>query len=202
VRVWDLATGRPVGDPFTGHPGGVNAVATAQLDGRPVAVSAGDDETVRVWDLATGRPVGDPCTGHTGVVTAVAVAQLDGRPVAVSAGWDRTVRVWDLATGRPVGDPCTGHTGGVNAVAVAQLSGQSSVVSAGGDGTLQIKILHGSDDEQLVDLGTSLLGLAIEGATYVVATEQGLVALHVRETQGLSPGMLDVSRPPARPASA
>ena len=56
----------PVGDPFTGHSGPVNAVAVAELDGRPVVVSGSDDETVRVWDLATGTPVGDPLTGHDG----------------------------------------------------------------------------------------------------------------------------------------
>ena len=52
VRVWDLATGAPVGDPFTGHTRGVTAVAAAELDGRPVAISGSSDRTVRVWDLA------------------------------------------------------------------------------------------------------------------------------------------------------
>ena len=56
VRVWDLATGAPVGDPFTGHAGPVSAVAVAELDGRPVVISGSDDRTVRVWDLATGAP--------------------------------------------------------------------------------------------------------------------------------------------------
>ena len=57
VRVWDLATGDPLGDPFTGHTGGVRAVAVGELDGRPVVVSGGGDSTLRVWDLATsGNP--------------------------------------------------------------------------------------------------------------------------------------------------
>ena len=51
VRVWDLATGHPIGTPFTGHTGTVAAVATAQLDGRPIAISGSADQTVRVWDL-------------------------------------------------------------------------------------------------------------------------------------------------------
>ena len=160
VRVWDLATGTPVGGPFTGHdgtgerggggragrpPGGhlrqrrrdgagvgpghrrprsatrspataapVNAVAAAELDGRPVVISGSGDGTVRVWDLATGTPVGDPFTGHRDWVRSVAAAELDGRPVVISGSDDQTVRVWDLATGTPVGGPFTGHDGEVS----------------------------------------------------------------------------------------
>ena len=127
---WQLTTPHHA---LTGHTGWVRAVAAAELDGRPVAISAGDDRTVRVWDLATGTPVGDPFTGHTSYVNAVAAAELDGRPVAISAGDDRTVRVWDLATGTPVGDPFTGHTGPVNAVAAAELDGRPVAISAGDD---------------------------------------------------------------------
>ena len=101
VRVWDLATGRPLGDPFTGHDGYVRSVAAAELDGRPVVISGSDDGTVRVWDLATGPPVGSPFTGHSDYVRSVATAELDGRPVVVSGSNDGTVRVWDLATGDP-----------------------------------------------------------------------------------------------------
>jgi WD40 repeat protein len=115
----------------------VNAVAAAELNGRPVVVSGSRDQTVRVWDLATGAPVGDPFTGHTHAVNAVAVAELNGRPVALSGG-DRTVRVWDLATGAPVGDPFTGHTRAVIAVAAAELDGRPVVVSGGRDQTVRV----------------------------------------------------------------
>src|SRR5215212_2731990 len=86
VRVWDLATGAPIGQPLTGHTSFVKSVATAQLDGRPVVVSGGGDRTVRVWDLATGAPIGQPIAGHTNDVLSVATAQLNGRPVIVSGG--------------------------------------------------------------------------------------------------------------------
>ncbi|MFJ2627499.1 hypothetical protein ACIO6T_29820, partial [Streptomyces sp. NPDC087532] len=98
-----LTTGRPVGEPLTGHTGTVWAVATEVVDGRPVAVTSGADGEVRVWDLTTGRPVGEPLTGHTGTVWAVATEVVDGRPVAVTSGADGEVRVWDLTTGRQVG---------------------------------------------------------------------------------------------------
>ena len=80
VRVWDLGTGNGVGGPFTGHTGGVTAVAVGELDGRPVVVSGSNDATVRVWDLGTGNRVGGPFTGHTGGVTAVAVGELRRPP--------------------------------------------------------------------------------------------------------------------------
>ena len=138
MRVWDLATGTPVGTPFTGHDGIVFAVAVGELDGRPVAVSGGGDGSVRVWDLATGSPVGTPFTGHDGIVFAVAVGELDGRPVAVSGGGDGSVRVWDLVTGTPVGTPFTGHGWAVLAVAVAELDGRPVAVSGGDDGTVRV----------------------------------------------------------------
>ena len=45
MRVWRLADGTPVGEPLTGHDGGVNAVAAGALpDGTPVIISGGGDE--------------------------------------------------------------------------------------------------------------------------------------------------------------
>ena len=37
---------------LTGHSGSVRGVATAILDGRPVAITASKDHTARLWDLA------------------------------------------------------------------------------------------------------------------------------------------------------
>jgi WD40 repeat protein len=50
VRVWDPATGQPVGEPLAGHTEAVAAVAWGELGGRPVLASAGWDGTVRVWE--------------------------------------------------------------------------------------------------------------------------------------------------------
>lgn len=46
---------KPVGTPFTGHNGGVWAVAVAQIDGRPVLICGSGDGTVRAQDLAAAH---------------------------------------------------------------------------------------------------------------------------------------------------
>ncbi|MBA4867137.1 WD40 repeat domain-containing protein [Streptomyces sp. PSKA54] len=103
LRMWDLATGQPFGEPFTGHQDAVQSVVTVAGDGRPVVAGRFSDGVVRLWDLATGQPFGEPFTGHQDAVHAVVTTVVDGRPVAFTSSADRTVRMWDLATGRQLG---------------------------------------------------------------------------------------------------
>ncbi|MFC9128435.1 AAA family ATPase [Streptomyces sp. NPDC057099] len=136
VRMWDLATGEPIGSPMTGHTEDIEAVACTELDGRRVAVTVARDETVRLWDLGTGRAVGEPMRGHGDQVNAVACTELDGRPVAVTGSVDGTVRVWDLAGGRELGRPMS-VTGHVKAVACTALNGRPVAV-VGSSGSLHL----------------------------------------------------------------
>jgi len=104
VRLWDPATGTPVGEPLTGHTSGVVAVcAVPGPGGRTLLATGSRDATVRLWDPATGTPVGEPLTGHTSGVRAVcAVPGPGGRTLLATAGGDATVRLWDPATGTPI----------------------------------------------------------------------------------------------------
>jgi WD40 repeat protein len=97
VRLWNPATGRPVGAPLHASAQGVTAVAFSP-DGKLLA-SGGADGTVRLWNPATGQPVGAPlhASAHNGV-TGVAFSP-DGKLLA-SAGADGTVRLWNPATGQ------------------------------------------------------------------------------------------------------
>ncbi|MCX4962386.1 caspase family protein [Streptomyces virginiae] len=124
-------------DTLTGHSGSVHAVACTELDGRPVAVTGGNDGTVRVWNLHSGQAVGSPFTGHSGPVRGVACTDVHGKPVAVTGGDDGTVRMWDLSTRQAIGEPVAAHNGWVRAVACTVIDGNPVTVTGGDDGTLR-----------------------------------------------------------------
>lgn len=138
IRIWDLATSEPIGDPIVGHTGEVTALAVADSDDRPVIISGGTDTTIRIWDLATGEPLGPPLTGHTGAIMSLAVATRAGRPTIISAGADTAIRIWDLATAGQVGDPWTGHTSEVWSIDVIEVDNRSMVVSGGIDSSVRV----------------------------------------------------------------
>jgi hypothetical protein len=79
---------------FTGHEGGVKAVAYSP-DGKYL-LSGGEDQTLRLWDVARGKEA-RIFTGHRDAVTSVAFSP-DGR-LAVSGSSDSTLRLWEVASG-------------------------------------------------------------------------------------------------------
>ncbi|POY22191.1 hypothetical protein C3469_24175, partial [Mycobacterium kansasii] len=141
LRLWDAATGKPVGAPLTGHTAPVLSVAFSP-DGRRI-VSGSDDKTLRLWDAATGAPIGAPLTGHTGPVESAGFSP-DGRRI-VSAGdtiADGTVRLWDSGTGQQIGALLTGNSGPWDSVAFSpdgrRIVSGSGPVGNVGPGTVQV----------------------------------------------------------------
>ncbi len=99
VRLWNPATGQPVGRPLladtTGPNVGVNGVAFSQRGS--LLASAGADGRVRLWDPAAGRPVGAPIQAVAigGAVIGVAFSP-DGNVLA-SADTYGTVPLWEVS---------------------------------------------------------------------------------------------------------
>ncbi|WP_018504392.1 WD40 repeat domain-containing serine/threonine protein kinase [Parafrankia discariae] len=110
---------QPLGQPFTGHTGGVWAMAFSS-DGRTLATASGD-RTARLWNItdpAHPQALGQPLTGHTDGVTWLAISP-DGRTLATTS-LDDTARLWNItdpAHPQALGQPLTGHTDDVNSVA-------------------------------------------------------------------------------------
>jgi WD40 repeat protein len=109
IRLWDVATGQPLGDPLQGHRDWVTNVAFSP-DGQTLASGSWGswDATIILWDVATRQPIGEPLQSHMGAVNSVAFSP-DGTTLA-SGSSDDTIILWDMATGQPIGEPLTGHT--------------------------------------------------------------------------------------------
>ena len=137
IRRWDAGTGRPVGDPMTGHTGPVRALTAWMGPGSPVLASAGEDGEIRRWDAGTGRQVGDPMTSQTGPVRALTAWMGPDGPMLASAGEDGMIRRWDAGTGRQVGALMTGHTGPIRALTAWMGPGGPVLASAGEDGKIR-----------------------------------------------------------------
>jgi WD40 repeat protein len=91
ARLWDTATGEPVGEPLT-HQGAVQATAFSP-DGATV-LTAGRDRKARLWDVASRKNLGRPRLHQAPVRAGVFLP--DGRSV-LTASEDMTARLWPLA---------------------------------------------------------------------------------------------------------
>ncbi len=98
VQLWDLATGKPLGDPIPGAFSGRFSADSRKL------ITANADESARIWDATTCVPLGEPirCSG------AILDASFspNGR-MLVTAGTE--MQFWDASSGQLLGEQLKGR---------------------------------------------------------------------------------------------
>lgn len=118
ARLWDPATGQPLGAALKGHTKWITSLAWEPYHlrepGRPRFASASKDATIRIWDAVSGH-TDMALTGHTGCVSCV---KWGGKGWIYSASHDRTVKIWDAAKGTLV-QTLTAHAHWVNHLALS-----------------------------------------------------------------------------------
>ncbi|MFD4351898.1 hypothetical protein ACFWPX_05040 [Nocardia sp. NPDC058518] len=131
IRVWDSATGKPIGPPVTGGKGRLQA-AVISPDGNRVAASYADHASL--WDARTGQQIAPSLGGSDTQVRALAFSP-DGNRLA-SAGFKGSVKLWDAQSGATLGEtaPTDGpRLAGSEAISSLSFSPDGHFIAAGGN---------------------------------------------------------------------
>jgi WD40 repeat protein len=147
ARLWEVATGKQMGEPIRADNGWVTAVAFSP-DGTRL-VTGGADGAMRLWNVSTRRPADPPLPSHRGPVTGVDFSS-DGRRIgsmsylidsgpsgaATSAGGRATtgwqLRITDADSGRPIVDGLTELSYTANLLALSPDGRRIAIGSADG----------------------------------------------------------------------
>ncbi len=131
ARLWEIATGKPIGQPLV-HPNPIKS-SVFRPDGKTILTACWD--AARLWDAATGRPTGEPIA-HPSVVMFAAFSP-DGKRILT--GCSNVARLWDAATGQPIGQSIV-HPGLVLAAAFSL--DRETIVTGGSDGSARRWDVH------------------------------------------------------------
>jgi WD40 repeat protein len=126
LRVWNLKSGKQIGDDWRDGDSGVWTIALSP-DGKKV-VSGSEDGGLRLWNIDTGKVI-TIWTGHTETVMSVCWSR-DGQRV-VSGSIDGTVRQWNVKNGETILSPIKiGHN---HVYAVVYSPDMTTFATAGAD---------------------------------------------------------------------
>jgi WD40 repeat protein len=107
IRLWDAATGRPLGPPLPPVVANGYGSVTFSPDGRTLLTKSnsqvvGGGGEARLWDMPTGRPLGGTLKHRRNIKERA--FSPDGRTLLTGTE-DGVLQLWDAATGRPISDP-------------------------------------------------------------------------------------------------
>ena len=94
LRLWELPSGKTIGQPLVGHRKGVNCVAISSDD--RFVISGSDDHTVKVWDVRSGKTLSGSLN-HDESVKSVYMSR-DNQQI-ISVDFYSKVHLWSVSTG-------------------------------------------------------------------------------------------------------
>jgi WD40 repeat protein len=137
LRLWDAATGHPIGETMRHEEQVRGAVFNA--DGSRILTWSWDG-TARFWDAATTQPIGEPMR-HDDIAGAVfntdesRILTWSQPKVGPTSPEDATTRLWDAATTQPIGEPML-HKDNVNGARFN--ADESRILTWSEDGTARL----------------------------------------------------------------
>jgi WD domain, G-beta repeat/TIR domain len=159
TRLWDVTSGRPLGQLTQGgSPNNNKVVATAFDETGDLLATGSSDGTIRLWNPRLRQPqLTKP------IKNSVGVKSLAFRPrsrTLASADSDGSVRFWDISTGEPTADFKADQTTAVEGLAFNQ---DGTILATGSwDGT--VKLWDANSQQQI---GPALIGHT--GRVYTVS---------------------------------
>lgn len=138
VRMWDLRSMLPIGEPLCGGDHDVAGLAIMSVPtailGPALVVTGGYKGALRVHSLSDGRQVAAHCTS-TAYTFAMTTASVNDNILAVQGGW-REIHVWNLGTQQRIGS--LREPGAIHCLRAHQLDGRWLVISTFEDSTLRV----------------------------------------------------------------
>lgn len=132
ARVWDTASGEPLGPVIEAAPAWITAVALAEINETLLVAIADIDLGIQVFDAATGRPRSERRVFfESPMASALAMGMLDGH-AAIAVGDDHgQILFRELSSLRRLGDPVQAHAGRITALAFGPAASGGSLASIG-----------------------------------------------------------------------
>ena len=132
IRLWDAATGRPIGKPMEGHRSTVSVCLFARRTADRLGVR---DQTAPA--LGCGHRAADRRAVDAAIASGNRCVQPRRHPHRLHRR--RRIRLWDAATGQPIGEPMTESTGFASVYSVAFSSPDGVRIAAESvDGTIRL----------------------------------------------------------------
>jgi WD40 repeat protein len=175
---WDVATGRPIGEPMPQYA----TVTALAADPSGTTLFTGDDQgNVLRWELATSRPIGLPIRCRPGVPVRALNVSADGGTLRVTVGHQREpseVLVWELASSRGLGPDSRSRPARTDPFAGLHFDRGHGLLSPDGRFfAVRVPTSNNEYDLRLMSSENDLSGIPTEGKNLIIVADDDQLLL-------------------------